>query len=334
MEDKIKTSLPKTTLDLLKKDCEDFKVVKPNGAPNMNQFINTLLVNFYEEFSAGEEELHDKIKDALFSVPEAYKKNAFNEIIKVITKRQGNLSFQKQSASLSFKPTKESERAVIYIETVALKNETLSSFYRRLFIAYSQRTKNEREKIIFKDTYNLLEKAVKKNVQVCITLKSDGRVFEDVSIFSIASAKEELFNYVLCYSRKNNHTLRLASIKEVYLLPHKSIIPSKNEELFKRQIECGVQYPFYQSDNASIKVELTEKGKELFKKIYLYRPTPVSVNGNVYTFNCSANQLLYYFERFGENALILSPKRLGIFMRNYYHYALKKYRSIYGKEQL
>ena len=332
MDEKIKISLPKATLDLLKKDCEDFKIVKPNGTPNMNQFINTLLVNFYEEFTAGEEELHEGIKKALFSVPEVYKRSAFDELVKVIAKRQSHPTPVKESATLSFKPTKESERAVCYIETVALKNEAISSFYRRLFIAYSQKTKNERERIIFKDTCELLEKAIKKGVLVCITLKSNDRIFEDMSVYSVSAAKDELFNYVLCYSRKNNHTLRLASIKEVYLLPHKSSIPPENSEMFKRQIECGAQYPFYPSDDTPIKVELTEKGKELFKKIYLYRPTPVSIDGNIYTFDCSANQLLYYFERFGENALILSPKKLGIFMRNYYHYALKKYRTIYGKD--
>lgn len=332
MEEKIKVSLSKNIVSLLKKDCEDFKFTKPNGSPNMNQFINTLVVNYYEEFSAGEEKLHDNIKKALFSVPEAYKKTAFEEIIKVIIKRTDTPIYAKQSATLSFKPTKSSERAICYIETIILKSESISSFYRRMFTSYSQKTKNEREKIIFKDTYELLCKAVEKNVQACIALKTDGRIFEDVSIYSVSSAKDELFNYVLCYSRKNNHTLRLASIKDVYLLPHKANIPATNAELFKRQIECGAQYPIYPSDDSPIKVELTEKGKELFKKIYLYRPTPVSIDGNIYTFNCSANQLLYYFERFGENALILSPKRIGIFMRNYYHYALKKYRTLYDKE--
>lgn len=332
MEEKIKVSLQKSVVDLLKKDCEDFKITKPSGAPNMNQFINTLIANYYEEFSAGEEKLHDDIQRALFSIPEAYKKNAFNEIIKVIVKRTDTPAYAKKSVTLSFKPTKGSERAINYIETVILKNESVSSFYRRLFTSYSQKTKNEREKIIFKDTYELLCKAVEKNVQACITIKADGHVFDDVSIYSVSSAKDELFNYVLCYSRKNNHTLRLASIKDVFLLPHKANIPASNAELFRRQVECGAQYPIYPSDDSPIRVELTEKGKELFKKIYLYRPTPVSIKGNIYTFNCSANQLLYYFERFGENALILSPKRIGIFMRNYYYYALKKYRTIYDKE--
>lgn len=332
MEEKIKISLRKSTLELLKKDCVDFKITKANGSANMNLFINTLIVNYYEEFSAGEEGLHDEIKKALFSVPEAYKKNAFDEILKVIKKREVAEPLEKSSSILSFKPTKFSERAISYIENIVIKNESISSFYRRLLVAYSQRPKNEREKLIFKDNYEILCKAIKKGVQVCLVLKSNGKSYENMSLYSVSSAKDELFNYVLCYSRKNNYTLRLASIKNVYLLSDKSEIPESNKTLFERQIECGAQYPMYPSDENEIKVELTEKGKELFKKIYLYRPDPISISGNIYTFNCSANQLLYYFERFGENALILSPKRIGIFMRNYYHYALKKYRTIYGKE--
>ena len=88
----------------------------------------------------------------------------------------------------------------------------------------------------------------------------------------------------------------------------------------------------YSTDCEPIQVQLSEKGKKLFQKIYLYRPTPVKIEGNIYTFQCSANQLLYYFERFGDSALILSPKKLGIFMRNYYYFALKKYRSVYKSD--
>ena len=152
----------------------------------------------------------------------------------------------------------------------------------------------------------------------------------NLSVYSVSPAKDELFNYVLAYDGKHNVTMRLASIKTVSPLSFSSAIPDENKILFERQIACAAQYPMYNTDDEPIKVQLTEKGKRLFEKIYLYRPTPVAIDGDVYTFNCSANQLLYYFERFGENALILSPKKLGIFMRNYYHYALKKYKTIYN----
>ena len=329
MEEKIKISLPQSTLDLLKKDCDDFKVTKANGAPNMNAFVNTLIANFYESFSASEESLHDDIRQALVDVQDRYREKIFEDIVKIFAKREH--TDEKSSTTFSFKPTKQSDKATTYIQHVLLNSESLSSYYRRLFVAYSQKTKNERERIIHCDNFSTLQKAIKKGVKVCLCLKS-GDVMNNTTVYAVAPAKDELFNYVLAYTGKQNTTIRLASIKSVSLLPHKAEIPDLNRSLFDRQLACAAQYPMYTTDDEPIRVQLTEKGKKLFNKIYLYRPTPVSIEGDVYTFDCSANQLLYYFERFGDSALILSPKRLGIFMRNYYHYALKKYRTIYSKD--
>lgn len=328
MEEKIKVSISKTILNLLKKDCADFKIVKENGAPNMNLFINTLIVNFYEEFSASEETLHDDIRKSLSVIPDYYKEKVFNDIVKIVAKKSELTETKKDTTTFSFKPTKMSEKALLYVENVLLQSESISSFYRRLFIAYSQKTKNEREKIIHKENFELLQKAIKKQVMVCIKLKS-GTINNNVSVYSVSPAKDELFNYVLSFSEKRNNTNRLASIQTVTLLSKSAHIPEENTLLFNRQIECGAQYPMYNTDDEPIKVQLTEKGKTLFEKIYLYRPTPVSIDGDIYTFNCSANQILYYFERFGESALILHPKKLGIFMRNYHYYALKKYKTLY-----
>lgn len=214
---------------------------------------------------------------------------------------------------------------------MVIKDESISSFYRRMFSAYSQLTKTEREKIIHKENYEILKKAIRKGVQVYIVLNSKD-ILHSSSIFAISPAKDELFNYVLVYYGKQNYTLRLASIYSISLLSENSSIPEENRSLFERQIACAAQYPMYNTDNEPIIVQLTEKGKKLFNKIYLYRPTPVSIEGDIYTFNCSANQLLYYFERFGDSALILSPKKLGVFMRNYYYFALKKYKSKYKSD--
>lgn len=328
MDEKIKISLSKNTLDVLKKDCVDFKVVKENGQPNMNAFINTLIVNFYETFSASEETLHEDIKNALSIVPDYYKEKVFQDVVKVFAKKSEYMNTKKDTTTFSFKPTKISEKALLYVEHVLLQSESLSSFYRRMFLSYAQKTKNEREKIIHKENFELLQKAITRGVQVCVQLQS-GIVINNLSVYSISPAKDELFNYVLAYDNKHNVTMRLATVKTVSLLSVSSNIPEENKILFERQIACAAQYPMYNTDNELIKVQLTEKGQKLFDKIYLYRPTPVSIEGDIYTFNCSANQLLYYFERFGESALILSPKKLGIFMRNYYYFALKKYKTIY-----
>ena len=272
--------------------------------------------------------MHEDIKNALSIVPDYYKEKVFQDVVKVFAKKSEYMNTKKDTTTFSFKPTKISEKALLYVEHVLLQSESLSSFYRRMFHAYTQKTKNEREKIIHKENFELLQKAITRGVQVCVQLQS-GIVINNLSVYSISPAKDELFNYVLAYDNKHNVTMRLASVKTVSLLSVSSNIPEENKILFERQIACAAQYPMYNTDNELIKVQLTEKGKKLFEKIYLYRPTPVRIEGDIYTFNCSANQLLYYFERFGESALILSPKKLGIFMRNYYYFALKKYKTIY-----
>ena len=330
MTEKIKVSVPEKIYQLLRKDAKDFRILKPSGEENLNAFVNDLVVNFYEEFSATDESLRESIKNALSSIPEKYANEAYCEVLAAIAKREKEENSGK-SVALSFKPTKASESVTIYIENVLLKNEAISSFYRRLFIAYSKKLKNEREKIIHKQNYELLSNAIKKKQQVCISL-DNGHVYNGVSVYAIEAARDELFNYALVFSDKKNRTLRLAKIKTVSLLASKAEIPCESQRMFDRQIAAGAQYPIYSTDNEVIKVQLSAKGRELFEKIYLYRPVPTAIEGDIYTFDCSANQVLYYFERFGAEALILSPKRIGIFMRNYYYYALKKYRSIYGKE--
>ncbi len=189
--------------------------------------------------------------------------------------------------------------------------------------------KNEREKIIYKEHYDVLQKALKKNLRVSIQLASG--VLAGVSLHFVHSSKDELFNYVLLFNNKKNVMLRLSSIRNVTVLTTFANIPDKNVAMFDRQVACLVQYPIYSTDDKFIKVKLAPTGKQLFDKIYLYRPT-VSIDGDVYTFNCLGNRLLYYFERFGEHVLILEPKRLGVFMRNYHYYALKKYRTLYSAE--
>lgn len=328
--EKIKISVPEKIYRLLQSDAKDFRILKPSGEVNLNAFINLLVVNFHEEFAADDEMLRESILGALSTLPEKYAKEAFSRVMSALAKREKADEAEGKSIALSFKPTKASEGVTVYIENVLLKNESLSSFYRRMFLSYSQKLKNEREKIIHKQNYQLLSTAAKKGIKVCLSLEQD-TVMNDASVYAIAASKDELFNYALFVCNKKNRTVRLAKIKTVSLLTQNADISEEAEERFARQIVAGAQYPIYSTDNQPIKVRLSAKGKGLFERIYLYRPTPVSVEGDVYTFDCSASQALFYFQRFGDEALILSPKRLGISMLNFHHFALKKYRSFYGK---
>ncbi len=328
MEEKIKIGLSKELYELLQKDCRDFKILKANGTPNMNAFLCNLILHYYETFCGAEESLNDRIKATLCDLPKKQSVELFSTIKKIINEKQDGKRADKNNISLSFKPTKHTQNAVFYIESILPSDESLSSFYRRMFASYAAKPKNEREKIIFRSTYEALLRAQEKGCQVMFRLNTLP-LAQRASVYAVSASKDELFNYLLAFDGKKNRTVRLASIESVHLLSEPASIPQKNASYFARQIECGAQYPIYNTDDEPIRVQLTDKGKTLFEKIYLYRPTPISVDGDIYTFECSANQALYYFERFGETALILSPKKLGIFMRNYYYFAYKKYNKTY-----
>ncbi len=322
MDEKIKISLPKSVLTTLKNDCKNFNILKTDGSQNFNAFINTLIVNYYEDFSANEESLHDDIKKTLEIIPSRYKDTVFTDIIKIIAKKNVSV-IDDDSTTFSFKPTKTSQKAVTFIQNVLLKSESLSSYYRRMFISYVSKTQPQRELIIFRENYNLLQKAIKKGVQVCIVTKGDS--IKNTSVYGVFSAKEELYNYVLSTDGQTLFTIRLANIKDVSVLSDKSEIADEIKAIFDRQVRCGVQYPIFKGEDKLIKVKLTDRGTYLFNRIYLYRPTPVKIDGNVYYFDCSTNQAMHYFKRLGGDAIIMEPSAVAEMMKNFYSAAARKY---------
>ena len=329
MQEKIKISLPKATLELIEKDAVDFKFKKADGSVNLNSFVNTLISNYYLDFSHREENFNRELQRILESVPERYREDAFMGVSHLVS-HSGDYDYDKRnSTTFSFKPTKASSAAVRYIEHILLESESLSSFYRRMFICYSKKAKNERELIIFKETYEAICRQIEKGEELTIILKNSA-VYQHLSPFAVAGSRDELFNYLLAYDGKTNRTIRLAQIDTVLPLLSRADIPEEFAALFERQIECGVQYPMYRTDREPIKVRLTDKGVDMFNRIYLYRPVPVSIEGDIYTFNCSRNQALHYFQRFGSSALIISPRKLGQDMRNFYSFASRAYRKEYN----
>lgn len=331
MEEKIKISIPFSTYDILIKDCENFLFYKNDKNSNKNYFLNTLIMNYYEKFSASEDSFHDSLMVAMAKIDEKVKYEVFENVLKVITKRD-NLKQNDDTTIISFKPTKISEKAIDYILNVLVKNESISSYFRRMFNSYAHNPQNEREKIIFKDNYDLLIKSINKDVNVCLTLKS-GEIYKDVSIYYVGSSKEELYNYALFVPSNTltQKTVRLAKIKNVLLLSKKRNLNIEIQKVFDRQIKNGIQYPIFLHEIETIQIKLTEKGKKMYKRIFLYRPNYEKIDGDIYYFNCSFFQILHYFKRFGEDALIISPINLARQMKEYYYLANSKYQKQHNK---
>lgn len=325
MEEKIKISLPSFANDIILKDTENFIFLKDDNKINKNAFINTLIINYYEEFSNNERSFNGDLLKILKDVDEDIKDEVFDNIIKIISKKNKQNEKDSKTVTISFKPTKMSNKAIEYINNILITNESISSYYRKLLTSYAHKPQNERELIIFKENYDLLNKSIKDNLKVCVSLKN-GVMYKDLSVYKIVSSKDELFNYVLLVDNNNaQHTLRLAKIQNVSIIPKERDIPKEVINIFERQIKYGVQYPIYTSEIEIIVVKMSDKGKDLFKRLYLYRPTPFKIENDLYYFDCSYNQVSQYFRRFGKEGMIISPSNLVHSLSNFYYSASRAY---------
>ena len=289
---------------------------------NLNLFLNILIANYYEDFSKIDLSINKNISKIINNDdPELIKK-----IIQCVNNSDSLLKKKEKTKSFSFRPTKLIEKAVVHITNYLINGESISSFYRRLFTSYSKKIKNEREKIIFKETYNNILNSIKVRKKAFIEFKS-GAIYKDASIYDIKTPKDEFYNYVLFETNNGIRvTVRLCKIKQVIVLSSPSSFLDKNITLFKKSIKYGVQYLLEDNENEPVKIALSSKGIKLYNRIYLYRPDYEDVKNNIYTFNGPYDQILQYFRRFGKEAFIISPLSLRKKMEYFYSEAYKRYK--------
>lgn len=327
MLEKIKITLNTYTYNIILKDCELFGFYKNNNELNKNAFLNTLIVNYYDKFNANENNLKNSLLKVLDDTNIKNNDETLEKLLNIIRKNKEVENYDK-SQIINLKPTKFSESTISVIENNLSLYSSLSSYYRNMFSSYAQIPLNLRERIIFKENYELILQSIKEQKQVNITL-NNGFVYKNVFVYKISNSIEELFNYVSLQKSDNTFsTLRLANIKFVHILNTKRVVNDTTIEIFERQIKCGVEYPFYNLNEEEIIVKLNETGLKMFKKIYLYRPIPFKIENDLYYFNCSYNQIEHYFKRFGSNAIVISPINLTKNLNKYYFYASKAYYNV------
>ena len=187
MLEKIKITIPKSTHEILLKDCDNFNFYKSNDILNKNLFLNTLIVNYYEKFSSNEEYFKEELLKIINENIYKNQNELLEKIINTIRKKENN-ELDKKTETINLKPTKLSEKHILFIENNLLGNNSISAFYRNLFNSYAHIPQNYRELIIFKETYENLIESIEKERTVCITLNNN-EVIKGASVYKIESSK-------------------------------------------------------------------------------------------------------------------------------------------------
>ncbi|MEE3425848.1 MAG: hypothetical protein VZR26_09805, partial [Erysipelotrichaceae bacterium] len=176
MEEKIKIYLPDSINKILLKDMERFEFFKKDGSLNRNEFYNTLIVNYYEQYEESHSAIFNHIKEAIgkrSSLKDQDISDIAADILQYVDVKTYQLDRQKYDAAISMKPTRKSADDIDYIQSCLLGTSTLSNYFRNMFASYSLLPQDKRETIIFKQTFDLIREAIEEDRKIYFTTFSN-----------------------------------------------------------------------------------------------------------------------------------------------------------------
>ena len=331
MEEKIKIYIPENVNAILLKDMERFEFFKKDYSLNKNEFYNTLIINYYEQYEENQSDIFSHITETIRDRSDLKDQDVSDiaaNILQYVDLRTYQLDRQRYDVSISMKPTKKSADDIEYIQNCLLGNSTLSNYFRNMFASYSLLPQDKREMIIFKQNFDLIRQAIENDRKIYFTtINNDSPHI--VSPYTIANSKEELFNYLLCKYNSFPYSFRISRIKQIKILNESRDLTDNIIEVFDRMARFGPQFSYeVKKPHVPIKVKFTERGLRQYRSMYLHRPQYYKVEDDIYYFDCSRSQAFQYFSRLGSNAMVLEPKDLVEDLHKFFAMSERRYRKL------
>ena len=326
MTEKYKIYLSEDTKTRLVNDAELFEFTRPDGTVNLNGFLKELIVNYFDQYRNDNDELLEALIADLTSAKGMKAKEASALADRIIT-TYINASEQTsgKSAVITLTVSGESYNVIRIIENNLLRDNSLSGYIKDMFLSYLSMPRNRREQIIFKQTYELLTKAIVENKVITFTStnSSQGKAVY-MEPYLIATSKEEQFSYVLCHNHTyyRDHTFRISRLRDVFVTNETFTADPKVRETLTK---IGRRRPHSAAPDIHAVVRLTDHGKQMYRMIVKNRPAVTTINDDLYHFDWPEMQLEDYFRRFGKDAVVVKPKSLKSKLRKYYEDALEVY---------
>ena len=326
MTEKYKIYLSEDTKSRLVNDAELFEFTRSDGTVNLNGFLKELIVNYFDQYRKDNDELLDEMLNELTSVKSMKAKDASVLAEKIIRTYINNKETGSgKSTVITLTVSGESYNIIKIIENNLLKDNSMSGYIKDMFLSYLSIPRNKREEIIFKPTYEAINKAIAENRILTFTStnsKNQGTV--RVEPYLIATSKEEQFSYLLCHNSDycKDHTFRISRLRNVFVT---SDTFEKDDEISERLTKKGMRSPHSAAPDIHAVVKMTERGKQMYKMIVKNRPAVTTIEGDKYHFDWPEMQLEDYFRRFGKEAIVIRPKSLKTKLHNYYKDALEAY---------
>lgn len=273
---KIRVTVPSFVGDIIDNDIEDFQT-------NKNEFFNNLFKNWDFEF-----------KDKKFS----YDKTSTKLI-----------QFQLSKKNLSTYYDMNQKFKNIY------EHFSTAEYFRQMYISYISLIKVRRERIIFRDIVEKIEKAIESNK--VIRISANEKSF-DLEPYFIKDMEKETRTYLCsyCLTSEQYRAFRIVNINSVKLLS----LTFKNRNP-KYIMELEENFDPFLSYGSFVKVRLSNEGINKYNRIITNRPKLVEkISDNVWKVEASEFKAELFFSGFLDDVEIIEP----INLRNKIYSKLKK----------
>lgn len=351
--DKVRLNLSDYAWSIINADMEDF--TDKENRSRLSDFINLIFNNYFEESPANLQRRYIEKKDEyeilfqqkeLKDLPEKEKQNIIEKLLeKYIAQEAAKLQRFPKGKPNSGRNVRIKSPATFTIEEFAEDRfeivyfKRLGMFLKIIVELYCELPYTERERIIYQKQINIIEKAIAEKKAIVITTKSQ-ETFE-ILPHKVIADDESTFNYVTCKARDYKSAgdyltkcFRISRIEHISWMKteknakgylHEDEIQELNDLINVR----GVQ--FISADCINAKILLTKKGVKYYATRLRNRPEAIHIGnedekGNrEYTFFATPIQLEIYFQRFGQDAIVLEPDSLRKKFIKMYRDALVKY---------
>lgn len=212
---------------------------------------------------------------------------------------------------------------------------------------YARKPFFEREKIIYKERLEDLDRWAKlppkERCIIKVSMPRKGKAKRhvlDLKLYGVMTDASSNYHYIVGYTRDRNHPedgfkpgcFRLGRAESIKSYSRSAgsgrITEKERKDLEERIKEHGIEYLL--SERSMQRVRLTARGLANYGKIMDMRPPYIEREdleggGALLTFSCTSFQLLNYFVRFGEDAVIVDPAELAAEMLGRHRRAFEAY---------
>ena len=310
---------------MVRRDMEMFEIFKGDMTPNPNHFLSMLIEGYYDRYVQEKRDARDRIARALRDVRlcDRERESAVEAVMAALYKPEVRKKRGQKKVKLPYKPTRMVEKQVRQI--VDGGRVSLAEYIGDMLTGYCAKPFSERERIIFNNTYGMLDRYCRERRPLCLYIRREKKGY-NVIPYRLAVGPEEMFNYLLCQvenastGKPEARAFGLRRIESLCEIEGPGALDPDVERRLDKMEKLGPQYAI--NDDEEIRVRLTGKGLDLYRKIYFGRPAIDQARrepGDIYCYSCSGDQIYLYFRRFEpKDVEIIAPESLRERMRRFY----------------